>query len=378
MPTYTGTITAGDCAKWSASGVLADQGAACGSGGSTIWNDIGAPTNNATFSNAGYSTTFNQTSAANWAWANTTGATSSASQDSPIWNLSGQYWNGTASAPDTWSFQDQLSNTSPYDDTLAITHSGTSGLSAVTFFGPPGTAGAVVLQNCGRSTCNAIAADDNGGVARFSVSGSGGVGGASFGLNNGDWSVSTSGAVAAASYTAGGNPVPTYMGTITAGDCAKWSSSGVLADQGAACGSGGGGNLPASWTIIPGSSEGQGNAVVGAPTASVDTTTLSLAPSLTSGGNYNIFQVGNSSLTNPQKGCTTNVYFAVTYQGNVCLQATNFTWGSSGMQSTSGAFNAFYGHRSSFLQRVLCGRANGSGVSKQRHLRRNNLPDFGG
>lgn len=40
----------------------------------------------------------------------------------------------------------------------------------------------------------------------------------------GPFSVSGNGAVTAASYTAGGNPVPTYTGTITAGDCAKWSA----------------------------------------------------------------------------------------------------------------------------------------------------------
>lgn len=35
-----------------------------------------------------------------------------------------------------------------------------------------------------------------------------------------------------------------FTGTITAGDCAKWNSSGVLTDQGAACGSGGGSGTP--------------------------------------------------------------------------------------------------------------------------------------
>lgn len=34
IPSYTGTTTAGDCVKWSSAGVLADQGAACGTGGS--------------------------------------------------------------------------------------------------------------------------------------------------------------------------------------------------------------------------------------------------------------------------------------------------------------------------------------------------------
>lgn len=55
----------------------------------------------------------------------------------------------------------------------------------------------------------------------------------------------SSGAAAAPTFRALGltdlpSTLAQFTGAITAGDCAKWSSAGVLADQGAACGSGGG------------------------------------------------------------------------------------------------------------------------------------------
>lgn len=60
---FTGTITAGDCAKWSSSGVLADQGAACGSGsGSAVIQVNGAVTTAQTpinFQSGGYITVAN-------------------------------------------------------------------------------------------------------------------------------------------------------------------------------------------------------------------------------------------------------------------------------------------------------------------------------
>ncbi|MGH9433007.1 MAG: beta strand repeat-containing protein, partial [Terriglobia bacterium] len=63
VPQYNGAITTGDCAKWLASGVLADAGAACGSGGSG--SPGGAATqyqfNNTTF--GGALSTYNSTTA---------------------------------------------------------------------------------------------------------------------------------------------------------------------------------------------------------------------------------------------------------------------------------------------------------------------------
>lgn len=95
--------------------------------------------------------------------------------------------------------------------------------------------------------------------------------------------------------------------------CLTESSAGV--PSWGTCGSGGG--LPSSWTV------GTNNFVTAAPTASTDTSTLSIVPALATGGTMNIFQVGNTSLTSSQAGCTANVYFAITYNGNMCFAASN-------------------------------------------------------
>lgn len=108
-------------------------------------------------------------------------------------------------------------------------------------------------------------------------------------------------------------------GPPASGQCLGYDGTYI---SGVACG--GGSGLPSSWTV------GSGNTVTAAPTTATDTTTLTIAPSLASGGTYNIAQIGNSSLTTPQVGCTANVYFAVEYNGNLCFSASNLQLSTTG------------------------------------------------
>src|SRR5208282_5931672 len=65
-----------------------------GSGSSSsIWNNLQNATGNLTLSNTGYATTFDQTSAVAWTWANTTAATVSTSPAALV--ASGVSVNGT-------------------------------------------------------------------------------------------------------------------------------------------------------------------------------------------------------------------------------------------------------------------------------------------
>ena len=105
------------------------------SGGSSAWSALINPTASLTLAMAGFTTSFNHTSAVNWTWANTTAATSGAAQSSPIWNLSGQYWNGAATATDNWTIQNVLGNGTNGASTLTLTHSGSTGTVSTAFPG---------------------------------------------------------------------------------------------------------------------------------------------------------------------------------------------------------------------------------------------------
>jgi hypothetical protein len=99
--------------------------------GSSVWSSLLSASANLTLNNADFSTTFNQTSAVNWTWANTTPATSGTSQSSPILNIKGSYWNGSASASDSWTIQDVVAAGTNGASTLTFTHSGSTGVAAV-------------------------------------------------------------------------------------------------------------------------------------------------------------------------------------------------------------------------------------------------------
>jgi hypothetical protein len=99
--------------------------------GAVVWNAIGNATGALTLANDGNATTFNQTSAVNWTWANTTAATSGTSQSSPIFNINGTYWTGATSAVDSWTIQNIIANGTNGTSKLTFTHSGSTGYSSV-------------------------------------------------------------------------------------------------------------------------------------------------------------------------------------------------------------------------------------------------------
>lgn len=77
--------------------------------GTVVWNTIGSATGALTLANAGNATTFNQTSAITWTWANTTAATNlGVNASSPLHSLSGSYFTLGASATDSWTYQNSI------------------------------------------------------------------------------------------------------------------------------------------------------------------------------------------------------------------------------------------------------------------------------
>jgi hypothetical protein len=94
---------------------------------SVAWSSITNAIANLTLSNAGFNTTFNQTSAAQWLWYNTTPATVLTANSSPIVTLSENYWNGSASAQGEWTLQAGVTAGSNGTSTLTIGHTGSTG-----------------------------------------------------------------------------------------------------------------------------------------------------------------------------------------------------------------------------------------------------------
>jgi hypothetical protein len=96
-----------------------------------LWSGLGNAVADLVLSNTTFNTTFNQTSAVNWIIANTTAATNVASQNSPIIQLNGTYWNGAASAADSWSIRTNVANGTNGASTLQLNHSGSTGAASV-------------------------------------------------------------------------------------------------------------------------------------------------------------------------------------------------------------------------------------------------------
>ena len=99
----------------------------CSGSSSFAWSSLAVPAANLTLSMSAYTTTFNHTSPVNWTWANTAAATSGTAQSSPLFNLSGAYWTGSASATDSWSLQDAVSSGTNGNSTLTLAHTGSTG-----------------------------------------------------------------------------------------------------------------------------------------------------------------------------------------------------------------------------------------------------------
>ena len=102
--------------------------------GTILWNQIGNASGNLTLANAGNTTTFNQTSAVAWLWANTTTATSGTTNASPLLELAANYWTGAASASDLWTIGSSLAAGTNGTSTLKFSHAaGSTGANNVVF-----------------------------------------------------------------------------------------------------------------------------------------------------------------------------------------------------------------------------------------------------
>lgn len=99
----------------------------------SIWSGLGAAISDLVLANTTFNTTFNQTSAVNWTWANVTAATGGANQSSPILIIAGTYWTGSASAADKWSLQNVAGSGTNPPEILSLTHAGSTGTIAVRF-----------------------------------------------------------------------------------------------------------------------------------------------------------------------------------------------------------------------------------------------------
>jgi hypothetical protein len=88
---------------------------------------------NLTLANGTNTTEFDQTSNVVWKWYNTTVATNSTTNASPVIDLSANYWTGAASAEDKWTITSSLAAGTNGASTLTFAHSGSTGQPAVSF-----------------------------------------------------------------------------------------------------------------------------------------------------------------------------------------------------------------------------------------------------
>ena len=155
-PAFTGSVTlpitgSTQCLHVSSSGVVSGTGSDCGSGGGggvTSWNtrtgavvpaigdytldQIGGAAAAWSPSNAGNAWTLGWISAVTNTFANTTAATSTTAQSSPLLCLQGQVWTSSTQS-DAWCWQDVVSNGANGATTLALAHTGPStGAKAIT------------------------------------------------------------------------------------------------------------------------------------------------------------------------------------------------------------------------------------------------------
>jgi hypothetical protein len=101
--------------------------------GIVTWDRLGSAVGSLTLANAGYASTFNQTSAVAWLWANTTVATVSTTNASPLLELAANYWaTGGVTGVDLWTVGiAALTAGLNSPSTLTFTHTGSTGSAAV-------------------------------------------------------------------------------------------------------------------------------------------------------------------------------------------------------------------------------------------------------
>ena len=118
---------------------------------SQSWSSLGNAAANLTLANAGYTTTFNQTSNVAWLWANTTAATGSTTNASPLHEFAANYWTGSASAQDLWTIGSSLAAGTNGASTLTIAHSGSTGTASINIPAGSSTAAALAFGSSGMS-----------------------------------------------------------------------------------------------------------------------------------------------------------------------------------------------------------------------------------
>ena len=153
-PTFTGTPAAPTATAGTNTTQLATTAfvaAAVSASGAVLWSNLGNAAGNLTLANGTNTTTFNQTSNTQWTWANTTTATVSTTNNSPIIDLEANAWNGSSSIIDQWQIYSSLAAGTNGTSTLNIAHiAGSSGVAAVSVpAGTPGTAAAWGLTFAG-------------------------------------------------------------------------------------------------------------------------------------------------------------------------------------------------------------------------------------
>lgn len=124
-------------------GLLIMTGARGAITGSSAWSALTPASANLTINNGAFTTEFDQTSGVNWTWANVTPALAGTPQPSPAHVFTGQYWNGSASAPDSWTVQNVIGSGTNGTSALTFTHSGTSGAVVIAV---PGAASVPSIQ----------------------------------------------------------------------------------------------------------------------------------------------------------------------------------------------------------------------------------------
>jgi hypothetical protein len=231
---FSGTITVGDCAKWSANGVLADAGGACGSGssGGLPGGGANAVQYYATASTFGGDAThfsYNPTTyALNVVGALTagsiavTGNTAGCSQ----FNAAGSANYVQLCAPTslatntTWALP-----TADGTNGQVLQTNGAGALSWLTPFSNPMTGLGALIYGGASGAATQLAGNTTATPEVLSSTGTG------------------TAANAPAFSTLASLNVPTQTGAITTGDCVKWASATSVTDAGAACGGGSGTNI---------------------------------------------------------------------------------------------------------------------------------------
>lgn len=205
------------------------------------WGALANATANLVLSNTNKTSTFTQTSAIIWLWENITVASALTTNQSPVFELQANYWNGTSSLPDDWKLNTILGVGTNGTSTFQFIHTGSTGIAAVkvpnlidlgTFqdsTGSVGTSGQVLSSTV---TGTAWVAASSGSGTVTSVSFTGGL-----------ISVATATTTPALTVAGTSGGIPYFSSAST------WASSALLAATGVVIG-GGAGTAPATNTSL--------------------------------------------------------------------------------------------------------------------------------